>query len=134
LRIVIDVVCGVLMDPHGRVLACRRPTGKALAGLWEFPGGKVDPGESPEQALVRELREELAIRVEVGAAMSAVIWHYPWAVVRLLPFRCRLTHGVPQAIEHEELRWCDSAACGQLDWVPADLPVLAELGFRSSLD
>lgn len=124
-----DVVCGVILDLSGRMLACRRPRGKVLAGLWEFPGGKVDPGETPEEALVRELREELAIQVEVGEALSPVRWSYPWAEVRLMPFLCRVVDGIPQALEHEELRWCDAGESRRLDWVPADLPVLAELGF-----
>ncbi len=72
----IDVVCGVILDGEGRCLACRRPEGKHLGGLWEFPGGKVDAGEMPDAALVRELEEELGIRVEVGERLRDVRWDY----------------------------------------------------------
>ncbi len=124
----IDVVCGVLMDRDGRYLACRRPQGKHLGGLWEFPGGKVDPGESPASALVRELREELGIEVAVGAALEEVVWRYDHGVIRLLPYFCTMPDDqTPQAIEHEELLWCTHENFGILPWAEADLPVLDQI-------
>jgi 8-oxo-dGTP diphosphatase len=122
-----DVVCGVIGNESGQFLACLRPAGKHLGGLWEFPGGKVDPGESPESALVRELLEELAVRVEVEAALSPVIWNYGERTIRLLPFRCRIVGGGLQAIEHEELRWCSPDDFDDLDWAAADVPILREI-------
>ncbi|NJM39168.1 MAG: (deoxy)nucleoside triphosphate pyrophosphohydrolase, partial [Akkermansiaceae bacterium] len=102
----LDVVCGVIENSSGEFLACLRPAGKHLGGLWEFPGGKVDPGESPETALVRELREELGVKVEVGAALTPVIWTYPERVIHLIPFHCKVVEGEPQALEHEKILWC----------------------------
>ncbi len=122
-----DVVCGVIGNESGQFLACLRPAGKHLGGLWEFPGGKVDPGESPEAALVRELREELAVEVEVGVALTPVIWSYENRTIRLLPFHCKIVHGELQAIEHEELRWCSRENVNELVWAAADLPILREI-------
>jgi 8-oxo-dGTP diphosphatase len=123
----VDVVCGVIEDADGCFLACLRPEGKHLGGLWEFPGGKVEPGESPADALARELEEELGVRVVVGDAMCPVTWHYPRGAIRLLPYRCRITSGVPQALEHERLLWCAPHDFGTLDWAEADVPVLDQL-------
>jgi 8-oxo-dGTP diphosphatase len=123
----IDVVCGVIEDSSGRFLACLRPEGKHLGGLWEFPGGKVDPGESPESALARELREELDIEVKVGAALDPVLWCYDQANIRLLPFRCSITAGHPQPLEHERLHWCAPEDFDALAWAAADLPILVQI-------
>jgi 8-oxo-dGTP diphosphatase len=123
----IDVVCGVIEDGDGRFLVCRRPAGKHLGGLWEFPGGKVEDGESHAAALVRELREELAIEVAVHDALPPVVWHYERASIRLLPYRCTITRGVPHPHEHDQLRWCAPHDFTSLDWAPADLPVLDAL-------
>ena len=122
-----DVVCGVIENASGQFLACLRPAGKHLGGLWEFPGGKIDPGESPETALVRELLEELAVVVEVGVPLSPVIWAYGDRTIRLLPFRCRIIGGELQALEHEELRWCLPKNFDDLIWADADLPILREI-------
>ncbi len=123
----IDVVCGVIEDSGGRFLACLRPEGKHLGGLWEFPGGKVDPGESSEFALARELREELDIEVMVGAALDPVLWCYDRTHIRLLPFRCSITAGHPRALEHERLHWCAPEDFDALAWADADLPILEQI-------
>ncbi len=122
-----EVVCGVLEDGAGRVLACRRPTGGHLGGFWEFPGGKVEVGETPEAALLRELREELAVDVEVGEALVPVAWDYGRGPIRLIPFRCRIIRGEPVLLEHTECRWCGREEAAELAWAPADGPVLAEV-------
>jgi 8-oxo-dGTP diphosphatase len=123
----VDVVCGVIVDAGGRYLACLRPEGRHLGGLWEFPGGKVEPGELPAAALARELQEELGVRVEVGEALRPVIWHCPRGAIRLLPYRCRITGGEPQALEHERLFWFAPEEFSTLDWAQADVPILDEL-------
>ena len=123
----IDVVCGVITDEQGRFLACKRPVGKHLGGMWEFPGGKIDAGESPETALVRELQEELGVHARVGDALDPVIWAYDRATIRLLPFLCTLVGGELKAIEHEELRWCAARDFDSLEWAEADLPILAQI-------
>ena len=123
----IDVVCGVIENSEGLFLACLRPAGKHLGGLWEFPGGKVDPGESPESALVRELQEELAVHVEVGLPLTAVIWSYEERTIRLLPFRCTIISGELRALEHDQLLWCLPENFNDLLWADADVPILREI-------
>ena len=123
----IDVVCGVIEDELGRFLACLRPQGKHLGGLWEFPGGKVDPGESPEKALVRELMEELSVEIEVISPLTPVVWAYHELTIQLLPFRCRILRGKLHATEHEKLHWCLPENFHDLQWAAADLPILREL-------
>ena len=115
------------MNAAGQVLACRRAEHAHLGGQWEFPGGKVEPGETPAAALVRELREELGIDVTVEDAMAAVNWDYGRGPFRLLPFRCSIARGNPEPLEHTELRWCGAAQARDLPWAAADEPVLREL-------
>jgi 8-oxo-dGTP diphosphatase len=123
----IQVVCGVIENTAGEYLACLRPSGKHLGGQWEFPGGKVDPGESPEAALARELMEELTVIVEVGHPLTPVVWHYTEHSIQLSPFRCRIVSGELRAVEHEELRWCAAENFAKLEWAAADLPILDEI-------
>lgn len=100
----IDVVCAAILRSD-EVLLCRRAEGAHLAGAWEFPGGKVEDGEHPREALVREIREELSCLVSVGAALPDVEHEYPEVAIRLLPFLCVVEDGRPLALEHEELAW-----------------------------
>lgn len=123
----INVVCAVIRDEEGKLLVCRRPAGKALAGKWEFPGGKIEPDEDPELALRREIREELACEIGVGLALSEVEHHYPGFSIRLLPFMCCVESGEPAAVEHSEIRWITLADCASLDWASADVPVWRSL-------
>ena len=123
----IEVVCGIIRDERGWVLAGLRPEGKHLGGLWEFPGGKVDPGESAEQALARELREELGIEVEVGVTLEPVCWQYDTIGIRLLPHICEIRGGTIEAMSHERIEWYPVTALRQLNWAPADVPILAQI-------
>ena len=122
----IDVVAGLILDERGWLLACQRPEGKHLGGKWEFPGGKIEAGESPEEALIRELHEELSISVDLGQALTPVIHDYGRGPIRLIPFCCTIASGKPIAHEHSELRWCEPTALPELDWAAADLPILDE--------
>ncbi len=125
-----EVVCGVIEDGNGCFLACLRPQGKHLGGLWEFPGGKVEPGEAPQAALARELHEELGIEVKVGAALESVTWSYDRGDIRLSPYLCTIVRGTPRPLEHERLCWCAPRDFASLSWAAADLPVLAQLRRR----
>ena len=122
----IHVVAGVIRDVHGRILLARRTDDRDLAGLWEFPGGKVEPGESPEDALVRELREELGIQASVGAPLIRVPQQYPGKRlvldVRQVEFR-----GNPEGLEGQALAWTPPHALAGYPMPPADRPVVAAL-------
>ena len=101
----IHVVAGVITDPRGRILLARRTRGRDLAGLWEFPGGKVDPGETPEQALTRELREELGIEVRIGTPVIAVPHRYPHKRLRLDVRQIAGYRGTPKGLDGQALAW-----------------------------
>jgi 8-oxo-dGTP diphosphatase len=118
-----DVVCAVIRDQEGRFLVCKRAEGKALAGSWEFPGGKVESGEDFQLALQREMMEELACEIKVGEQLPAVEHHYPDYSIRLLPFICSISRGTPTALEHAEILWATPDQCRLLHWAPADVPV-----------
>jgi len=120
----IRVVAAALMR-GGLVLAARRGPQQRQAGLWELPGGKVEPGESDGRALERELAEELGIRVEVGRMLAENVHHYPDLTIRLVALAATLPPDQqPQAREHDALRWLGPEAVHSLDWAPADIPLL----------
>lgn len=124
---VIDVVAAVI-EQDGLVLACRRRPQKAAGGKWEFPGGKIEALESPASALVREIKEELAIDVEVLSHLRTDDTIVGDIVIRLTCMRARLMAAPPRAsLDHDELLWLAPAALPQLDWAAPDLPAVAEL-------
>jgi len=123
----IDVVAGVITDATGRILLARRTDGRDLAGLWEFPGGKREPGETPEQALIRELDEELGIQVEVGDPIIAVPQRYPHKRLRLDVRRIERWRGKPRGNEGQALAWVPPAKLPTYSMPPADRPVVAVL-------
>ena len=123
----INVVCVILEDGEGRIFVARRPEGKALAGGWEFPGGKIEAGETPERALEREIQEELGIQIEVGNALTASSYDYDFGTVVLHPFRANILSGVINLTEHPEGRWVSRKDLSNLNWVPADIPIMQAL-------
>jgi 8-oxo-dGTP diphosphatase len=121
------VIVAAVMVIDGRVLACERSRPPETAGWWEFPGGKVEPGETDDAALVRECVEELGVRVEIGARVGAdVPLAHGRAVLRV--FAVRLLDGdLPRALEHAALRWLGPDELNSVKWLPADRPIVAEL-------
>lgn len=114
-----------LIERDGRVLVAQRPPGKSLALKWEFPGGKLEPGESAAAALVREIREELHLDIAVGEALPETTHDYGAFSITLVPFRASAAPGAePHAAEHVALRWCGRDELRGLDWAAADVPVL----------
>jgi 8-oxo-dGTP diphosphatase len=113
-------VVGAALLHDGRLLAAQRSSPPALAGLWEFPGGKVEPGEQEPAALVRECREELAVEVEPGPLLGEV----PVPVGTLRVYRARLLSGWPEAREHAELRWLAPDELQSVPWIPVDRPLV----------
>jgi 8-oxo-dGTP diphosphatase len=125
---IIEVVAAVI-EREGRILIARRPAALHLGGLWEFPGGKRQPGETPEAALVREIREELDAAVTVGELLDDVEWPYPEKTVRLLFFRCALA-GEPRAAEGQEIAWVAPADLDRYEFPPADEGLVTRLRRR----
>jgi len=127
----IAVVAGMILR-DGKLLIARRPDKNGQRGRWEFPGGKIERGETPEAALERELREELGVSTHTGRIYHAVAHAYPDKDVLLLFYRSRLTKGEPEPIEEAEVRWIEERQLYDFDWAEADRTLidrLAEDGF-----
>ena len=123
-------VVAALVRRGDRFLACQRPAHKARGLLWEFVGGKVEPGETPEQALIRECREELVVTVQPGPVFMEVTHEYPDLSVRLTLFEACITEGEPQLLEHNAIAWITPGEIDEYDFCPADVEILAEIKRR----
>ena len=125
-RPVTEVVAALIWDGD-RFMACQRPAHKARGLLWEFVGGKVEPGETKEEALIRECREELDIELEVGTVFMEVLHEYPDLTVQLTLFNAVIASGEPKLLEHNALRWITPQQIPELDFCPADQEILIAL-------
>jgi 8-oxo-dGTP diphosphatase len=121
------LVVAALVREGGRILLSRRRADQAMPNLWEFPGGKVEPGEHPEAALIRELREELACDIEVDRIHEVVFHAYPEFDLYMLVYASRITGGTPQAVQVAEVAWVEAARLPTLDLLPADYPLARKL-------
>lgn len=119
----IHVACGII-ERSGMVLAAKRGAGKAMPLKWEFPGGKIEPGESVEDCVRRELFEEMGIRVDIRAALPSSTHHYPDFSVTLHPVVCAIASGEIVLNEHAAIKWLSPADLRDLDWAEADFPVI----------
>ena len=120
-------VVAALIWQGDRFLICRRPAHKARGLLWEFVGGKVEPGETKQQALIRECREELAVTVDVGEQFMELTHVYPDLTVHLTFFHASITEGTPQLLEHSEIRWIRVSEIDDYEFCPADEEILRRL-------
>jgi mutator protein MutT len=123
----IDVVAGVVRGGDGRLLISQRMPDDTLGGYWEFPGGKVDPGEELRAALARELVEELGVTCEIGELIQTIVHAYPDRDVRLHFFGCRIISGEPQKLEVADFRWVTTAELMDYQFPEADRPLLQQL-------
>src|SRR5262245_15614957 len=121
------LVVAALVRREGRVLMSRRRADQAMPLLWEFPGGKVEPGEAPAEALAREVREELGCDVRVGRIHEVVFHAYPAFDLVMLVYACEITDGTPAAVQVAEVRWVPAAELPSLDLLPADYPLARQL-------
>lgn len=119
----LHVTCAII-ERDGLVLAAQRSTAMSLPLKWEFPGGKIDPGESPEECLRRELVEEMGIHVSVGKSLPLSTHHYPTFTVTLHPFVCSIQSGEIVLYEHAAVTWLSPEELHALDWAEADVPVI----------
>jgi len=119
----IDVSCAIILDGIGRVLVTRRSGTMSLPYKWEFPGGKVESGETPAECLIREIREELDVDIEILEQREPNI-HHGTPMIKMIPFICRIISGQIHLKEHEDSRWLEPAALINLDWADADVPVV----------
>lgn len=117
-------VVGAVILRDGRVLCAQRGPSGALGGLWEFPGGKIEVGETPRAALEREIVEELCCQVDVGDEVVTTAHEYDFGTVNLTTFYCELVSGEPQLTEHSEVVWLAPNHLGTLEWAPADIPAV----------
>lgn len=121
-------VVGAILVEDGKILCAQRGESKSLAYLWEFPGGKIESGESPQEALIRELKEELLIEVDVQSEkFEETSYQYDFGVVNLTTFICLLKKGTPQLTEHIAVKWLEPKELNQLEWAPADIPAVEKL-------
>ena len=126
---IIPVACALILNRDGCVLLAQRPADKHLGLQWEFPGGKVEPGESPVAALIREIDEELGCRIEITGALPPFVHHYATVSIEMHPFVCRLAAATtaPVAHEHAALAWVKPADVRSYDLAAADVPILPAL-------
>ncbi len=120
-------VVGAVIVHEGTILCAQRGHSKVLPLKWEFPGGKIEKGESPKQALQREIEEELQCQIEVGEQIEYTVYEYDFGIVHLTTFYCQLVAGHPTITEHIEFRWLQKEELHTLDWAPADIPAIHKI-------
>lgn len=120
-------VVGAVLTRDNTILAAQRSSTMSLSGMWEFPGGKIEPHETPKEALVRELKEELLCTAEIGNIVQTTEHEYEFGTVILTTFYCSLTGDEPKLTEHSEIRWIQIADLDQLNWAPADIPAVKQV-------
>ena len=117
-------VVGAVIEKEGSIFCAKRGPGKALAGLWEFPGGKLEDDETAEEALIREIDEEFSCRILAKEELLTIQHLYDFGTVELTTLLCELHEGEPRLSEHTEMRWVKISELPELDWAPADVPTV----------
>jgi len=117
-------VTAAIIQNQNRIFAARRKAGKHLEGMWEFPGGKLELGESPEVCLARELTEEFGIETEVGKYLGESVYDYGEKIIKLVAYQVTHVSGAFQLNDHDEMRWLARTEIYDVDWAPADIPLL----------
>lgn len=120
-------VAAAIIEKDGFILAARKKTGLHLAGYWEFPGGKVEPGETPEECLCRELWEEFGVRCEIGGFVGESIYNYSNKVIKLLGYYATHCEGLFRLTDHDAILWLLPSELTGLRWAPADIPLVVKL-------
>ena len=121
-----EVVAALIWDKD-KFMICQRPAHKAIGLLWEFVGGKVEPGEAKEQALIRECQEELAVTLSIGDVFMDVVHEYPDLIVHLTLFNAAILEGIPKKLEHNDIKWITPSEIFNYDFCPADKEILKRI-------
>lgn len=120
-------VVGAVMIEDGKILCAQRGPDKSLPLLWEFPGGKIEEGELPQEALRREIQEEMRCDIEIGEQVEHTVYEYDFGIVHLTTFYCYLKSGEPTLTEHAAIKWLKPGELAELEWAPADIPAIEKL-------
>ncbi|GLO68052.1 (deoxy)nucleoside triphosphate pyrophosphohydrolase [Oceanobacillus kimchii] len=120
-------VVGAVIVKDDKILCAQRGESKNLSYKWEFPGGKIETNETPQEALEREIREELQCNIGVGEQIDHTVYEYDFGVVHLTTFYCTLQKGTPVLTEHENVKWLYKHEMSELDWAPADIPAVEKI-------
>lgn len=123
----INVVAAVIKNEEGKILIAKRNLKKSQGGLWEFPGGKIEPNESREAAIIREIKEELTIDINVESYIGEKIFNYPDKDVNLIALECKIVNGNIKLLEHEDARWIDISGLDNFEFAPADMFIVKTL-------
>ncbi|MCZ8535253.1 (deoxy)nucleoside triphosphate pyrophosphohydrolase [Psychrobacillus psychrodurans] len=123
----VHVVGAIIENDHDEILCALRGPEMTLPNYWEFPGGKIETGESRNEALKREIREELKCTIEVFCHVEDTTYEYEKVIVRLETFMCKIISGTPSVTEHAELKWVSRKELNTLNWAPADIPAIEKL-------
>ena len=122
----IHVVGAVIIEDQ-KILCAQRGADKSLPLMWEFPGGKIEQGESPTEALIREIEEEMLCTIEVGEKVDYTVYEYDFGIVHLTTYISKITSGEINLTEHEQIKWLAPSEIGRLNWAPADIPAIEKL-------
>ncbi|MCU7756952.1 (deoxy)nucleoside triphosphate pyrophosphohydrolase (plasmid) [Bacillus cereus] len=123
----ISVVGAVIFNENNEVLCALRSPTMTLPNYWEFPGGKINKGEEPQAALVREIKEELGCAITVDEKVEEIEYEYETIIVHLTTYKAQILEGIPKALEHTELKWVSVKDLNNLNWAPADIPTVESL-------
>lgn len=124
-------VVGAVIVEDEKILCAQRGLTKALPLKWEFPGGKIEDGESPQEALQREINEEMHCKIHIGEEIDYTAYEYDFGIVHLTTFYCKLIEGIPILTEHVSIKWLYPNELASLDWAPADIPTIEKLSKES---
>ncbi|WP_115993502.1 8-oxo-dGTP diphosphatase MutT [Cohnella lupini] len=127
----IEVAAAIIENEQGQILIARRRNGKSQAGMWEFPGGKIETDETPEACLIRELREEMGIKIEPYAWFGDNEHDYGTVRIKLIAYLAKYSHGEIRLVDHDEYRWTNREELGEYEWAPADVPFVVQLSEKS---
>lgn len=123
----VEVVGAVIVNDEGNILCALRSENMSLGGMWEFPGGKIEPGETHQETLIREIREELGCEISVEEFVAECLHEYPTVRVHLYTYYATVSSGAPSPQEHEKLEWIPVERLRDLNWAPADLPTVEKV-------